>query len=117
MIRLPPRSTRTDTLFPYTTLFRSPQVCRLLWPYQGQRNCGHRTKRPDIAAEGSWPHRVDIQDDVLIMSAALDLRGVRRRLRTRLLMPLLLACMSLVCAPLASAEFTEIGRAHVNSSH
>src|SRR3546814_10927383 len=25
MIRRPPRSTRTDTLFPYTTLFRSPQ--------------------------------------------------------------------------------------------
>src|SRR3546814_7103367 len=24
MIRLPPRSTRTDTLFPYTTLVRSP---------------------------------------------------------------------------------------------
>src|SRR3546814_13579037 len=27
MIRRPPRSTRTDTLFPYTTLFRSPQGC------------------------------------------------------------------------------------------
>src|SRR3546814_18831798 len=26
MIRRPPRSTRTDTLFPYTTLFRSPIV-------------------------------------------------------------------------------------------
>src|SRR3546814_15174588 len=26
MIRRPPRSTRTDTLFPYTTLFRSPFV-------------------------------------------------------------------------------------------
>src|SRR3546814_10620572 len=26
MIRLPPRSTRTDTLFPYTTLFRSGQT-------------------------------------------------------------------------------------------
>src|SRR3546814_19600165 len=26
MIRRPPRSTRTDTLFPYTTLFRSPEV-------------------------------------------------------------------------------------------
>src|SRR3546814_2635156 len=26
MIRRPPRSTRTDTLFPYTTLFRSRQV-------------------------------------------------------------------------------------------
>src|SRR3546814_2769349 len=28
MIRRPPRSTRTDTLFPYTTLFRSVQVVR-----------------------------------------------------------------------------------------
>src|SRR3546814_7434152 len=26
MIRLPPRSTRTDTLFPYTTLFRSGEL-------------------------------------------------------------------------------------------
>src|SRR3546814_16915524 len=26
MIRRPPRSTRTDTLFPYTTLFRSPSL-------------------------------------------------------------------------------------------
>src|SRR3546814_14407944 len=25
MLRRPPRSTRTDTLFPYTTLFRSPE--------------------------------------------------------------------------------------------
>src|SRR3546814_11005642 len=28
MIRRPPRSTRTDTLFPYTTLFRSPVAAR-----------------------------------------------------------------------------------------
>src|SRR3546814_4704661 len=28
MIRRPPRSTRTDTLFPYTTLFRSPCLIR-----------------------------------------------------------------------------------------
>src|SRR3546814_20068817 len=28
MIRRPPRSTRTDTLFPYTTLFRSPACAR-----------------------------------------------------------------------------------------
>src|SRR3546814_16418512 len=28
MIRRPPRSTRTDTLFPYTTLFRSPETVR-----------------------------------------------------------------------------------------
>src|SRR3546814_14840849 len=29
MIRRPPRSTRTDTLFPYTTLFRSEMDCAL----------------------------------------------------------------------------------------
>src|SRR3546814_3615077 len=34
MIRRPPRSTRTDTLFPYTTLFRSPR-----------RRCGRRRLR------------------------------------------------------------------------
>src|SRR3546814_2836194 len=28
IIRRPPRSTRTDTLFPYTTLFRSPRSAR-----------------------------------------------------------------------------------------
>src|SRR3546814_16797488 len=28
MIRRPPRSTRTDTLFPYTTLFRSTRLAR-----------------------------------------------------------------------------------------
>src|SRR3546814_2711890 len=32
MIRRPPRSTRTDTLFPYTTLFRSPTLlAHLRW--------------------------------------------------------------------------------------
>src|SRR3546814_3178082 len=35
MIRRPPRSTRTDTLFPYTTLFRSDPVVRL-----GAAGCG-----------------------------------------------------------------------------
>src|SRR3546814_4530907 len=36
MVRLPPRSTRTDTLFPYTTLFRSlwaRMLGRLLRPW------------------------------------------------------------------------------------
>src|SRR3546814_7033074 len=31
MIRRPPRSTRTDTLFPYTTLFRSASAHHALW--------------------------------------------------------------------------------------
>src|SRR3546814_970073 len=32
MIRRPPRSTRTDTLFPYTTLFRSRELFQALQP-------------------------------------------------------------------------------------
>src|SRR3546814_12359072 len=32
MIRRPPRSTRTDTLFPYTTLFRSLRAVRWTRP-------------------------------------------------------------------------------------
>src|SRR3546814_9532657 len=33
MIRRPPRSTRTDTLFPYTTLFRSAaEMCNVTQP-------------------------------------------------------------------------------------
>src|SRR3546814_1217351 len=45
MIRRPPRSTRTDTLFPYTTLFRSG----LGW----QRIRPQEPARGDETAEGS----------------------------------------------------------------
>src|SRR3546814_15895106 len=36
MIRRPPRSTRTDTLFPYTTLFRSSRRCIFSNRHPGQ---------------------------------------------------------------------------------
>src|SRR3546814_11709536 len=39
MIRRPPKSTRTDTLFPYTTLFRS------LRPRIGEEHLGHALRR------------------------------------------------------------------------
>src|SRR3546814_1661263 len=42
MIRRPPRSTRTDTLFPYTTLFRSPRRRR-------------RARRPSDSCRQSAP--------------------------------------------------------------
>src|SRR3546814_2454006 len=37
MIRPPPRSTRTDTLFPYTTLFRSQAIIRMIVRRPGPR--------------------------------------------------------------------------------
>src|SRR3546814_11665835 len=39
MMRRPPRSTRTDTLFPYTTLFRS--YCRYDWDRPDPRHDGY----------------------------------------------------------------------------
>src|SRR3546814_6573845 len=55
MIRRPPRSTRTDTLFPYTTLFRSPDqddvglvdVAAVLTVVMGQRE-GHRVHAAEV---------------------------------------------------------------------
>src|SRR3546814_3721718 len=41
MIRRPPRSTRTDTLFPYTTLFRSG-----LRPYDAQYHHDRKNRAP-----------------------------------------------------------------------
>src|SRR3546814_15859928 len=40
MIRRPPRSTRTDTLFPYTTLFRSKDIKGLISESNAQVKAG-----------------------------------------------------------------------------
>src|SRR3546814_7106406 len=54
MIRRPPRSTRTDTLFPYTTLFRS----------RDQRAADRHQRRQRGEAEGlEHPHRVPQRRD------------------------------------------------------
>src|SRR3546814_2773689 len=67
MIRRPPRSTRTDTLFPYTTLFRSDQVTC------GQRVAGYRqTDDP-----GPPPERRMDQVDAVIEDVA-ELRRLQR---------------------------------------
>src|SRR3546814_9524318 len=41
MIRRPPRSTRTDTLFPYTTLFRSPVLQLVIGLHYGPLTLGN----------------------------------------------------------------------------
>src|SRR3546814_4483948 len=54
MIRRPPRSTRTDTLFPYTTLFRSWRSLKVT-PDEGV-NEGHRLiPRPRPKAQSTVP--------------------------------------------------------------
>src|SRR3546814_2149658 len=61
MIRRPPRSTRTDTLFPYTTLFRSRRHDRqsrpvgfpydVLDPTLADQHAVHRVVGSDVGAE------------------------------------------------------------------
>src|SRR3546814_2735855 len=58
MIRLPPRSTRTDTLFPYTTLFRSVTAARS-WPARPatplcRRPCRRRRSRRASPRRACW---------------------------------------------------------------
>src|SRR3546814_15224141 len=49
MIRRPPRSTRTDTLFPYTTLFRSDAGFVLRLPeFDGDPEDGYREHAPAL---------------------------------------------------------------------
>src|SRR3546814_3879095 len=52
MIRRPPRSTRTDTLFPYTTLFRSLHDAR---PRPSAARA-YRTDREAIGPSSDAPH-------------------------------------------------------------
>src|SRR3546814_7391662 len=62
MIRRPPRSTRTDTLFPYTTLFRSPDLPLIV------KTLG--TRWPDIAR--------DLEPGLLEREAARYLQAASR---------------------------------------
>src|SRR3546814_6258967 len=66
MIRRPPRSTRTDTLFPYTTLFRSTQI----YPYHPF--AGHAGRR--------GPHRLRrYRRSVCTADRRIRLRGCNRK--------------------------------------
>src|SRR3546814_6523363 len=52
MIRRPPRSTRTDTLFPYTTLFRSDAGAGAPWHQPGAVQHHHASGR-HLVGEGA----------------------------------------------------------------
>src|SRR3546814_9308376 len=53
MLRLPPRSTRTDTLFPYTTLFRSFETHRGRLTALASRVLGSHAEAEDAVQE-AW---------------------------------------------------------------
>src|SRR3546814_12983516 len=61
MIRRPPRSTRTDTLFPYTSLFRSIIRAGFAWV------CPAATKRSH-----DWIRHCAMVEPVALLALALD---------------------------------------------
>src|SRR3546814_4713706 len=81
MIRRPPRSTRTDTLVPYTTLFRSLSSCRratarLCAPAAPSGPLLHwaRRKQSEQSARRSEEHTSELQSLMRISSAVFCLK-------------------------------------------
>src|SRR3546814_14454049 len=73
MLRRPPRSTRTDTLFPYTTLFRSrADIHAVLSLALGTRDPSQHHGAPRQA----W-HRRHLDDDGPGISGGVALAAVR----------------------------------------
>src|SRR3546814_9739178 len=75
MIRRPPRSTRTDTLFPYTTLFLSAQI----FGRGGlERRGGHRFQNADDRARGGDAARIIGRAAQLLHPELVAGRGAQR---------------------------------------
>src|SRR3546814_12167787 len=74
MIRRPPRSTRTDTLFPYTTLFRSDADLRVR-PEQAPCLLWIAVALPQMDAVGAQPLR---QPHVVVDHEGGAVRGADR---------------------------------------
>src|SRR3546814_2995735 len=81
MIRLPPRSTRTDTLFPYTTLFRSGLM--ISRPFV--RACGHAVRRSahGLAARAE-EHTSELQSLMRISYAVFCLKKKKNTFTNKL---------------------------------
>src|SRR3546814_2035215 len=77
MIRRPPRSTRTDTLFPYTTLFRSlprPLGARGRTRGSRQRPRGVPVERGSLSCVRSEEHTSELQSLMRISYAVFCLK-------------------------------------------
>src|SRR3546814_8983084 len=63
MLRPPPRSTRTDTLFPYTTLFRSDETRRGRSPTNSAEIGPSRGGRSRAGVDTAGADRITVSED------------------------------------------------------
>src|SRR3546814_3097682 len=88
MIRLPPRSTRTDTLFPYTTLFRSSDLFKAIddrdttpdeyWTAVGWLNELGTAGQAGLISPGlGFDHFLDLRLDAIDAAAGVDCKTPR----------------------------------------
>src|SRR3546814_9178416 len=77
MLRRPPRSTRTDTLFPYTTLVRSAMP----WATPSASVTSRNTSRPLRARRRSEEHTSELQSLMRISYAVFCLKKKTRTTR------------------------------------
>src|SRR3546814_4851333 len=110
MIRRPPRSTRTDTLFPYTTLFRSAAADQMVRGHQVQCLAADDPRPVQLAAAEQH------QAETVIIGQGRD-ETAAARMKAAILGP---------AAAVAAVErfhlfggvkhIAEIGRAHVRTT-
>src|SRR3546814_5211521 len=82
MIRRPPRSTRTDTLFPCTTLFRSLSIEQLALPRFCSRPPLGRRLAPRVLLRSPRSIGIDFGEELakqLFLDSRHNLRGARKR--------------------------------------
>src|SRR3546814_15769005 len=79
MIRRPPRSTRTDTLFPYTTLFRSLWRRRPRRPPRPRLGRRHRADHPLLPRPRSEEHTSELQSLMRISYAVFCLKNKKQK--------------------------------------
>src|SRR3546814_3231027 len=109
MIRRPPRSTRTDTLFPYTTLFRA--VAAAARARRVLVNVVDRAELSDFIVP-AIVDRGDITIGIASNGTAPLLLG-RIRAQIERLLPARLSELAVLAGEARDTVSSEIGRAHV----
>src|SRR3546814_3569100 len=120
MIRRPPRSTRTDTLFPYTTLFRSlsqinNQIQSLQNEAQGLVNQGKNLTRIDFPQIQELQQRLQQIDRLIGQAQGIDFRVDEIDAQFRKLFPTKFEQMlkRYHRMTVAKQRLDKLGRAHV----